>query len=440
MQTRNYFCIALITLSFTEVHLVYSQNLSLVEKYISIADSLSKRAQYKFSNALIDSSNSYYNKAISIFELNENWKGYVDVVNKKAWNFVMKDDNREVISLLKKAFLVSNNQLDPINLVIASSHNLAGYAYRDIGDFQLSIHHFEKCINIRLKLVGEKSPQVAGAFNDIGTVYEKIGKNDKALIYYDKCLIIAKQLVKDDDPRLGSLYNNMGMVYLNEGDFTRSLKLYEKSLSIILKTYGKDNLKVATSYNNIGIVYRNTKEYEKALEFYQKSLDIRVKILDAKHQDLSQSYNNIGNIYRIRQEGNKAIDFQQKALKVRLAGLPDDHPLIGVSYLNLAEIFSQVELDSAVYYYNMSLGIFLNKYSYGHQYIGKTYMGLGNVSLKKQKLRKALNYFQKAVDSMIVEYSYKEIYKNPLIDRVISKPVLLNALVGKAEVLFEIGS
>jgi len=127
MQKRSWFFIVLISLSFTEVHLAYSQNLSLAEKCVSVADSLSKKAQYKFSNVLIDSSNSYYDKAISIFELNESWQDYVDVINKKAWNFVMKDDNRGVITLLKNAFLVSNEKLDPINLGIASSHNLARY-------------------------------------------------------------------------------------------------------------------------------------------------------------------------------------------------------------------------------------------------------------------------------------------------------------------------
>ena len=51
---------------------------------------------------------------------------------------------------------------------------------------------------------------VAGAYNNIGHVYQEQGKNEEALVQYYKSLEIRIRVLGQDSPDVATCYNNIG--------------------------------------------------------------------------------------------------------------------------------------------------------------------------------------------------------------------------------------
>lgn len=60
----------------------------------------------------------------------------------------------------------------------------------------------------------------------MGSVYERLGKFSKALEYYERCLDIKSKVKGKDSMDVATTLNNMGSVYDNVGNFTKALECF----------------------------------------------------------------------------------------------------------------------------------------------------------------------------------------------------------------------
>ena len=64
--------------------------------------------------------------------------------------------------------------------------------YKSLGSYTLALECFQKALDIRKEVLGEKHPDVAKCYNNIGTVYDDQGLYTQAQGYYQKALEILK--------------------------------------------------------------------------------------------------------------------------------------------------------------------------------------------------------------------------------------------------------
>ena len=65
-----------------------------------------------------------------------------------------------------------------------------GNLYHDNGDYAKALENYNKSLEIRAKISGAESIEVAKILNNIGMVYKNKGDLNKALEIYKNCLDI----------------------------------------------------------------------------------------------------------------------------------------------------------------------------------------------------------------------------------------------------------
>lgn len=71
----------------------------------------------------------------------------------------------------------------------------------------------------------------------MGLISSKIGKKSEALAYYQKALEVRKRLEGDKSRSLVSIINNIGSLREEEGKIEQALALYNEALFICQLTY-----------------------------------------------------------------------------------------------------------------------------------------------------------------------------------------------------------
>jgi tetratricopeptide (TPR) repeat protein len=80
--------------------------------------------------------------------------------------------------------------LDEANLDVANTYYKIAGVYKTQDKYEMAVWHFKKCLEIRIKVLGEDHPDVAFTYNMIGLVYNTQGKHEMALELYAKSLAI----------------------------------------------------------------------------------------------------------------------------------------------------------------------------------------------------------------------------------------------------------
>jgi tetratricopeptide (TPR) repeat protein len=73
---------------------------------------------------------------------------------------------------------------------MATTYNSIGNLYYSQNKYSLALENYMKCLEIREKIKGKDSLDVAASLNNIAGVYDDQGKSDLALENYFKCLEI----------------------------------------------------------------------------------------------------------------------------------------------------------------------------------------------------------------------------------------------------------
>ncbi|CAF3436063.1 unnamed protein product [Rotaria socialis] len=252
-----------------------------------------------------------------------------------------------------------NNRLWEIHLTITDDNDsqLAGLTdcikeevrgstgWRRMGQLMLKVGHFDQVEELYNGLLDNASTDSdrAHIYHMLGYLKDDQGKYPEAVKFYEKCLEIKRKILPEDDASLASTYGNIGRVYNNMGEYSKALEFYEKSLKIREISLPANHPDLATSYNNIGGVYKNIGEYSKALEFYEKSLKIREISLRVNHPDLAASYNNIAATYYNRDESSKALPLLEKALPLLEKALGIYRNSLPLTHASIKNVLNNIE-------------------------------------------------------------------------------------------------
>ena len=156
--------------------------------------------------------------------------------------------------------LLEASKLDPENADIL--HELA-LAYRDLGEYDLSLQHFEKVLAIR--------PMFSQARNNKGTVYLLLGKWNQAVSCFQK-------VVKDITYRTPHFaYNNMGIAYRELNQTEKSIRAFKKAISL--------SPRFPTAHYNLGKLYLRLNKKTEAIAELEKTIENDPKGNYAKEAD-----------------------------------------------------------------------------------------------------------------------------------------------------------
>jgi len=103
-----------------------------------------------------------------------------------------------------------------------------GEHVRDSGKLKEAIPFFHKALQLRQRIFGEDSGEVAQTINEIGRLYYRLGRNRETLEMWERSLAIREGLEKRSEGDVGVALNNLGLIYHRLGRIRESEEAYQK--------------------------------------------------------------------------------------------------------------------------------------------------------------------------------------------------------------------
>ena len=229
------------------------------------------------------------------------------------------------------------------------------------------------------------------------------GNPQRALDY---ALTAAKLLPEKEDEILQAELNYaLGASYTEVGNYSKAITTLRKSAKLFLSH--QQQQKYADAMNYLGVAYDYLGDYDEALNCYYASLNA---LDDANARGLIFAYNNIALIHMAGDDYLKAKSSLLKAIKIAINN--HHYEYLTYPYHNLGDLYAnQLQLDSALHYYQLSYEIDLSQgdqegLGINHQSMGEVYAQLGRPKKALSHLKKALDIHKTQSDRLNLSTTY----------------------------------
>lgn len=177
---------------------------------------------------------------------------------------------------LDEAFMLADTleelaQKNKNNLGLARAEFLRADAYRQKGNYQEALHHFQTDLNYRM--LSKDSLGLAKTYSNIAAVYKDRAMADSSIHFHLLSLQINK--ARNEWKNMAASYANIGNLYGDLALHDRALEYLQKALKIRLD-HGDEKGAIYT-YNNISIAYEAKADYATALDHAEKGAALALK-------------------------------------------------------------------------------------------------------------------------------------------------------------------
>ncbi len=305
----------------------------------------------------------------------------------------------------KKALLASRNCFEESNKREPGNNALfLARVYYFLYEDSLSAFNYQKAI----KSFNQEndSLSLSKVLNSYGNLISGAGFYDSAIFYFDQSIIYCEQ--SDNTLGIAVALNNKGNALKNLGKYENALQALYRSLAIYEAEKASDH-RISKSMLNIGALLDELGKPKKALSFYNKSISLKKNINDSS--GIARVYNNIGIIHKNDHQLDSAVYYynlsSSYAKNVKLKDIKWDN------LINISNIYAiQQSYDKVENSVQDALSLAISMSDEGR--IGESYYQLGNLKFNQQDTTIGLYYLTKSLPVVKKTKSFsdlKDIYE-----------------------------
>ena len=278
---------------------------------------------------------------------------------------------------------------------VAIQHNLGHCTYR-LGRYESSMEHYQAALLAGCALsLGEI--ELAATFNCIAVLHfhNSSDDTDKAVNLFEKCLEIRQRVLGPNHIDVATVLNNIGRIHYLRNEFPEALRMYTDALRIRRQLLGNNNMDVAATIYNTGQTHHHMGDIDAAMSHYQEFLQIAKCHLGSEHRDVAITYKCIAQIHQERKELGVAMEMFVKSLKTGRAALGNYHPEIATTLNKLGNLaFELGDLDGAMQYYEEGLKVEKAILAPDHPHIVVTMTNIAQVYKHRGNFDAAIKQFE----------------------------------------------
>jgi len=220
-------------------------------------------------------------------------------------------------------------------------------ALNDEADVNLRAHDFAAGEKLRLRVLhlqeehaGRDSLPVSDALLNLGWFYTNMARYEAAQSAFDRCQDIRQRLLGPEAAPVAEVLNALGVLEENRSNLTLAEAFYEQAIAIQEKALGTQSGVTANTWNNLATLYWIMGDYASAQKFFTQALAVREKMLGPNSPVVATTLNNLALLDGSLGDYDDAEDYFQRALRIRTARLGPDHPatLTTLSQLGLLDV------------------------------------------------------------------------------------------------------
>lgn len=319
-------------------------------------------------------------------------KGDIEKV-KSVLNII---ENKGYESLDPKIFdffyeAVSDPDKVKYSVILAILHRTIGVLEFYRGEIVDAKKEFRKAKDYYLK--ANELNNAAGMAMNIGVMQEKIGHFDSAVINYKEALPIFE--AENDINSLASVYENIGLAHYRQSENILALQYFDKTDSLLKTVIEENDPRWIGLLSNKYLALFRLNRHDEALESLLKGL--RIAEGNQDQDKIMKIYSRLAQVYEFTGKKEK----QYKALITNKSYLKNSQKKFDIANLNydLGMYHQQNDnFDSAMYYAQKSYDMYASNGL--TEDMGTALSLMGNVEFKKENYSKALEHFEKALESL----------------------------------------
>lgn len=236
----------------------------------------------------------------------------------------------------------------------------------------------------------------AGMAMNIGVMQEKMGYYDSAVINYKEALPIFESV--NDINSLASVYENIGLAHYRKSENLLMLNYLNKTDSLLQTVLEENDPRWVGLYINKHLAFLRLNRQEEALDILLKGL--KIAEVNQDNAGIRKIYSRLAELH----ESNGEKEKQYNALMISKSYLKESQNKFDIA--NMDQALGRYHLqedhyDSAMYYAQKSYEMFLSNGL--TEDVGTSLSLMGNIEFKKENYPKALQYYQKALESLRTE-------------------------------------
>jgi tetratricopeptide (TPR) repeat protein len=132
---------------------------------------------------------------------------------------------------------------------------------------------------------------------------------------YERCLQIRRKVLGPAHPKVAATLNNLGNLLLMTDDFKEARAMHEQALLIRQAALGPDHPDVGQSMSGLGIALKSLGDYSGARKYYEQALEIQEKVLGPTHRRVALGYYNLAGVVALQGNREEALDLLHQAVE-----------------------------------------------------------------------------------------------------------------------------
>jgi len=301
--------------------------------------------------------------------------------------FMVNGQSLSKIDSLKTEIAKSKN--DSLNVLLNISISREMQRQRTERDTFLSFA--ENAVDLALET--KDTLLYARALDNLGLLY-RFGQNYKEALPLHKRAFELVENKEDVPPIFKMIFaDNAGLAARYDQNYDLAISFYMKALPLAEAEKNLKNIAIAT--NGIGNALLNIPEREEeAITFFKRSLEAETK--RGNTLGIAMNYLSISDYYISRRDYKVAREYLDKLLAINEErndkfGLAITYEFMGKAYME-----EEKNLEKAVFYFDIAL-LRYEDLNNSHKQ-AEVYSNLGNTEFKRNRIEKAKDYYEHALD------------------------------------------
>jgi CHAT domain-containing protein/Flp pilus assembly protein TadD len=191
----------------------------------------------------------------------------------------------------------------PLAAATPAGLNTAGLAALQRADYPGALTAFAALEELLKRSGSEGTKDYSTALHNLGVVHRALGHLEKSLDFFQKCYELRVRLLGRRHLDVAGVLENLGHTQLRLGDLMSAEKSFEESLSQFRRFHGDTHARVANGWKNLGVVLLEMGDFPRAREHLERSLAVGIAAGEPVIETCRTRFN-LGELNRV--EGDRA--------------------------------------------------------------------------------------------------------------------------------------
>jgi tetratricopeptide (TPR) repeat protein len=161
--------------------------------------------------------------------------------------------------------------------------DVLGSAQRDAGDLAAGRFSYGRALEIRQRLFGNESAQVATTLSNLGVLEHRAGRNVEAIDLLSPAVLLLIKAHGEIHPEVARAAVNLGIAHTAAGDLDLARTIFQFAVNAFQTTVGEAHPDFARSITGLGTVYLLSGDRHQARRLLARAVRIFSATLGPRH-------------------------------------------------------------------------------------------------------------------------------------------------------------